>query len=305
MKKIKVLSVIMILFAAAGLISCETEQLDSDLLTEQPPTGGNNNNNGPASFKVDVNGQPFVANTTMATIGNGLTSISGVKTDTGATVTMTVQATTTGTYNNVIMTYSPNPDDEFGYANFNLTTGQISGTVTISSIDTATNKISGTFSFTAWYGDSNANMPPVELTNGVFTNIPYTTGTGNEDADSLKATVDGTAIDYVDDIVVTYSGPGQFISIGGVGSNHTIYLTIKDDLTPGTYNILPAPGSSVRARYTNSADEDFYAEGGTLTISTKTSTRISGTFTFATADPEGPEPAHTVTNGTFDVVYDF
>ncbi|MGV3459928.1 MAG: DUF6252 family protein [Flavobacterium sp.] len=305
MKKFRLLVTMWILCAAAGFIACENEPLDNNLLNDTPGGGNNNNNNGPALFKVDIDGQPFVANTTMASIGNGLTSVGGVETDTGATVTLTVQGTTTGTYNAVVMTYSPSDGDEFGYANFNLSTGQISGTVTISSINTTTHTLSGTFSFTGWYGDEDANMPPVQLTNGVFTNIPYQTGAGNPDQDSLTATVDGTPVNYVDDIVVTYTGPGQFISIGGVGSNHTIYLIIKDDLTQGTYSILPTPGSPVRAEYTNSADEDFPATLGTLVITSKTSTRIAGTFSYSTDDPEGPEPAHTITNGTFDVEYDF
>ena len=300
MKKFRLLSVIMVLFTAAGLISCETEQLDRDLLMTPTPGGGNNN--APALFKVDIDGQPFVANTTMASIGNGLTSIGGIKTATGETVTMTVQATTTGSYNNVVMIYSPDEDDEYGYANFNLSTMQTSGNVTITNINTTTRTISGTFSFTGWYGDEDANKPPVVLTNGVFTNIPYTSGTPGETNDSLTATVDGTAINYVDDVVVTYSGPGQYIAIGGVGSDHIIYIFIKDDLTPGTYNILPGLGSPVRAEYTNAADDDF-AGVGTLTIISKTSTRIKGTYSFATSDPAGVEPIHTVTNAAFDVEY--
>ena len=300
MKKFKLLSVIMVLFAAVGIVSCETEQLDSDLLMTPTPGGGNNN--APALFKVDIDGQPFVANTTMASIGNGLTSVAGIKTADGATVTMTVQGTSTGTYNAVVMTYSPDEEDEYGYANFNLSTGQISGTVTISNINTTTRTISGTFSFTGWYSDEDANKPPVVLTNGVFTNIPYTSGTPGETGDSLTATVDGTATNYVDDIVVTYSGPGQYIGIGGVGSNHTIYVFIKDDLTPGTYSIMPGLGSPVRGEYTNAADEDFGAMG-TLTIISKTSTRIKGTYSFVTSDPDGVEPVHTVTNAAFDVEY--
>lgn len=301
MKKIKLLSILFVICSTLSIVSCESEPVDPVLLDNNPnqPTP-----DAPASFTANLNGSPFVANTAAATIGNGLISIGGFVTSTGASVGIVIQGTTTGSYTTALMSYEPTADSEYTYSNLNLAGGgQLSGGVVITQINTTNHTISGTFSFTGWYGDTSANLPPVEFTNGVFTNIPYTTGVPMSD-DVFKATVDGTAIDYVDDTAVAYTGPGQFISITGVGSDHTIHISVKDDLTPGTYPIVSGVGSVANGRYTNAADEDFTAVG-TVTIVSKTATRIKGTFSFTTNDPATGTTNHTITNGEFDVEYDF
>lgn len=300
MKKTTIFYALLILFTAISFVSCDSEPVDPVLLDNN---GNNPNPPGTeASFTASLNGQAFVADQYMATIGNGLTSVAGIKTSTGAQVSIVVQGTTPGNYPMAIMNYDPTADSEYGYSNISLSNGQISGSVNITSINTTTHTISGTFSFTGFYGDEAANLPNVEFTNGQFTNIPYTTGV--ETGDSFTATVDGTAINYANDLAVAYSGAGQYITLNAVGSDHVLHVTISDDLTPGTYPITTGLGSQARAVYTNADDEDFDAPAGTITIISKTATRISGTFSFATtADSVTGEPAHEVINGAFDVEY--
>lgn len=300
MKKTKLFSALLILFTAVTFVSCDSEPVDPVLLDNNgnnpnPPAAG-------ASFTASLNGQAFVADQYVATIGNGLTSIAGIKMPSGAMVGLVVQGTTAGNYPTAIMTYRPTLDSEFGYSNLSISTGQLSGSVNITSINTTTHTISGTFSFTGFYSDEDANIPNIEFTNGVFTNIPYSTQV--DTGDSLTATVDGTFINYTNDLAVAYSGAGQYITLNAVGSDHVLHVTISDDLTPGTYPITTGLGSQARAVYTNADDEDFDAPAGTITIISKTATRISGTFSFATtADSATGEPAHAVTNGSFDVEY--
>jgi hypothetical protein len=298
MKKFKVLSALLVLFTALTFTSCDTEPVDSELVGNNPdtenPNNPNNPNNpaGPAVFKVDFDNQTYTANSTVATVGNGLTSIGGFRNNENEVVGIIIPAITSGTYTTAIMTYDPTNEGE------NVFTNMLTGTSTVTiTINAANQTLSGTFSFTGTNNDGVTKS----FTNGVFQNIPYTTGV-NQFEDSMTATVDGADINYVDDLIIATT---NIITITAIGPDHTLRLEIGGGLTPGTYSIdNTAFPTTFRARYTDENDVDHTVTEGTLTISSKTDTRIAGTFSFPVKNAAG-ETIHTVTNGEFDVEYNW
>ncbi|MCW4468768.1 DUF6252 family protein [Flavobacterium sp. MFBS3-15] len=248
-------------------------------------------------FKVNIDGTLYTADESLATIGEGLISVAGMRGNNGEMVAIIVNATTTGTYTDAaIMAYYESDEDENGYNNFL----ENPGTVTISNIDTVNNTISGTFSFT---GVNDAGQEKV-FTNGVFENVPYTTENTSDDV--LKATVDGTFIDYANSVAVTFVGVGNDGNIGivGIGADGAgIRLSISNALAEGIYPISNATDATVRGYFSVSEDNEFAASTGSLTITSKANGRIAGTFQYTVTD--GSSTVHQVTTGQFDVEYDW
>lgn len=309
MKKIKaLLSVFAVVFAAVNFTSCDTEPVDPVLLDnigQQPGTSG------PAVFKVDFSGETYVASSTAAVINDANIAITGIKGTNGQAVSILVNGTAVGNYvaANVILDYNPSNDSEYSYSNVNLATGQESGAVSITSIDKVNKTISGTFSFVGWWGNSDLNLPSIAFTNGVFQNIPYTGNTGGGPVTSdeyFKARVDGQDNTYEGaDLLVALAdgGSGETISINAFAEDHTLFISAKADITPGTYQFANGFGSSASATFISAADVSFPVTGGTLTITSNTNGFLKGTFSFTVTNDAGE--THTVTNGDFNVEYDF
>lgn len=306
MKNFKLLPVFLALFTLIGFTSCDVEPVDSELIGNNPqnPNNPNNPNNpgGPATFTVDFNGQTFTATGTQAFVTDGLMSIQGLRGSEGESVTLVLPANGVGTYSteDVFMHYATSEADEYGYTNLSISTGESSGTITITALDEVNNTISGTFSFTGWYGDEAAGVEPIVFTNGSFSNIAYT---GEEPGDDVfTAMVNGVNFNTQNIVPVwADAGSGATISINAYDDDlNSIVLYIQDDLPEGTYPFLNTPLFDVDAKYVV-GDVDFDATEGSLTITSKTATTISGTFNFT--GTSGTGETVTVTNGTFDVTY--
>ena len=304
MKKLKLLPVLFIILSAISFTSCDTEPIDpvlGDNLGQQP------NQPGDPVFKVDFSGQTYIATSTLATVGNGLISIGGFKGSNGEMLSIIVQGTNEGTYDasKIMLTYSPNNTTEYGYTNSNLSTGEDSGTVVITEIDTQNKTISGTFSFTGWWSDSEQNLPSVAFSNGVFTDIPYTGGvaTGEE---FFKANVDGTANSYAgaDLAVAVTDGNPSYVSINAYGENHRLILSFPTTITAGTYQIESGATAVVTARFRDADDVQYGVSEGTFTVTSNQNGWIKGTFTFPVKNTAG-ETIHNVTAGDFNVEWDF
>jgi len=171
MKKFMKLPALFVFLFTTVFISCETEPVDSVLLEnlgEEPGTAG------PAVFKVDFSGDTYVATSSAAVAANGAIVITGLKGSNGQSVTLSVNGTGTGNYNTALMTYSTGGVSQYFYTNSNpASTNSIpTGSVNITSVNTANNTISGTFNFTGYWSEVAANLPSISFTNGVFTNIP-------------------------------------------------------------------------------------------------------------------------------------
>ena len=251
-----------------------------------------------AAFTVKIDGALYTATTTVATVGNGLTSVTGLRGANGEYVSIVLDAVTTGTYNaRALMGYAQDSDTEDVYTNISLDEEDASGTVTISEINTTNHTISGTFSFTG-YLDGAANK---EFTEGVFVNIPYTEAGTTPTDEVFSATVDGTAVTYAGtDLIVSLANDTQ-INIQAIGSNHEIRLYIND-LAEGTYNFSSEIGSPAKAWFVDT--DEHVINNGTLIITHKDANWIAGTFSYDVINSEGVT-VHRVTNGVFNVEYNW
>ncbi|WP_116788813.1 DUF6252 family protein [Flavobacterium psychrotrophum] len=271
-------------------------EFTNGIFTALPYTG--DGVTGTASFAVKIDGAQYNASTYVATVGNGLTSITGFRGTGGEYVSIVLDAVTTGTYDaRALMAYSPDGDEDNVYSNISLTEEDVSGTVTISQINTTNHTISGTFSFTG-YRDGVANKA---FTDGKFENIPYTEAGTTPTDDVFRATVDGTAYTYEGtDVVVGLVNDNQ-LTLQAFGDNHEIRL-FMNNLGVGTYPFSATPTATAKAWFTDSSDVETAVSNGTLIITSKTSTRIAGTFSYTVTNDAGVA-THTVTAGSFDVEY--
>jgi hypothetical protein len=263
--------------------------------TTPPPTGS-------GILKADVDGVAFSATDISAVLGSGMLTIEGVDA-TGKAISINVDRTTPGTYEDAILAYSLDEDSDYVYSSAYNDTGSL----TITSVDVVNRTISGTFNFTGTYSDLDAGIPAKVITNGVFTNIPFTERT--ENTDIFNATIDTTAISYGEsDLISVYTDIGDvsFIQLRATNVNHVIELNINTDTPVGSYAFNDAIGSTPRATFTDrtSPEEPSYnITRGSFIVTFNDGDRMKGTFSFDVKDPDNPDgtPIHTVSAGSFDV----
>ena len=291
MKNIKFFSALFVLISALTFTSCETEPVD-------PALNENNNSNEPAVFQVDFNDETFVATSTQAVIADGMIVISGMKASTGESVSLAIEGTSEGAYDGeeAFMVYSPELDSEYQYVNLS-DTGEDMGSVVITEIDTENHTVSGTFSFTGWWSDDEANLPEIVFTAGSFENIPYTGNIGGNPGDEyLNATIDGVETEFSNFAVMEV---GETMNITGfsVASSSQIQLRMPVDITVGTYTITDNPFAGPTALYVENG-EGASSVSGTLIITSIEDGFIEGTFEFDAENIEGGNIVE-VTNGEF------
>src|SRR5690606_41062736 len=131
----------------------------------------------------------------------------------------------------------------YAYVNFDLEEGT-SGSVNITSINTQNQTISGTFTFTGWWSNDVDEIDPIEFTNGVFENIPYTgdPGTNPIGEDEFVATVDDLFINYANDLVVVVAGVGgdETLSLNANQRPHEIKLFLNTHTAASSYELTSA-----------------------------------------------------------------
>jgi hypothetical protein len=300
MKRIRILALLMLV--AIGFTGCQTEPVDPAVLDNNPPEPTLPGN---ASFTVQFGGQTFEADATQAIIEGGLITVGGMRGTDGETVAFMLAANAEGTYtasleneDSVIFSYTPTANAEYTYNNFNDT--GINGTVTISEIDEVNHTISGTFSFTGYYGDTEANLPPVMFTNGQFTDIPYQTDVINpgEDGEYFNATFGGEDWEF-DIFGAAASGGNLSLSANDFATSTMISLyNIDEDIAPGTYplgdDFTQGPVASVVLN-----DDMYTSSTGTLTIVSNENGYIQGTFNFTATNLD--DQSIPVTNGEFNI----
>jgi hypothetical protein len=306
MKNIKFLTGIFFILAAFTFTSCDNEPIDPAI--DLDDFGGGGNNGGPIVFKADFSGSTWNATTAQANISNGLISIIGARGASGEAFAFQILGTATGTYpaNENLLVYTP-ANSEYSYWSLDVNNGQTNtGSITITEINTQNNTISGTFNFTGYWSDSTvSNILPTVFTNGVFENIPFTTDGPAPSGDTFFAKVDG--VEFVEDqidaaLITQVSGmPDQISIVGSKDNGDTVSLNIVRSLPVGTYQITGPFGEEVNGKCLAN-DLLYTAQSGTVTISTKTATRISGTFSMVVQNFTTSE-TKTVSQGTFDVEY--
>lgn len=305
MKRVKIFSVLFVLLSAFCFTSCDTEPVDPVLNNgENPGENPNNPNNpGTAVFKADYNGSTHTAQQTVAVLGDDLIQIVGLFGTNGESIAIVVGAAPeVGTYpmnDDILMAYNANAADDSYY---NMTN---EGYFEITAIDTANKTISGKFSFKGSYGDTEP-YPTIMFTNGVFTNIPYTGGTGpvTPEENAFSAKIDGVATDYADDVLGSYVGTGdqEYIIITALG-DYKITLQTNYDVTPGTYAFTGDVTAGMPIATFTVGDVDYTnIVGGNFTVTSNDGEHITGSFSFTVKNNDG-ETIHTVTNGVFDIYY--
>lgn len=297
MKKIKNLSIFMMLFSVIAFVSCDTEPVDPVLNEnngEGPGTGGT-----PASFKVDFSGETHTAMQSTAKFDQGILSIAGVMGTNGEFVSISIDDYTVKTYNSAFIGYYPGSSTAAGYLNLNPETGQNIGKVIITKFDKVNNTISGTFNFTGWYADVEMNLPSIAFTNGVFENVPVTgipQNTGNEKF--FKAKLNNAAKNF--GTIMPMASAGKLvINATNVASQESISISVPENITAGTYNLEEF--TDYYATYMSFAGTAFSSETGTLKITSNTGGWIKGTFSFNGSDMD--ENPMKITDGEFSVQY--
>lgn len=289
MKIVKSTSQLILLFLVTLFVSCTYEPVDGTV--EPMPDSGSNS----GVFKADFSGKTWTANQTEALVSGHFIEIAAVNSK-GETFAIMIEGATVGTYaaNVNILAYNP-AGSEYGYWGLNDDNpSEDTGSVTITTVDTEKKTISGTFHFKGYWSDSDNPKVPINFTNGVFKDIPYTTQ--EESTDVFTAKVGGTNFVATD---ILASEINDFITIGALDANfNNLSIAIKNTLGIGSYTIANAVLADVQGYYEDVNDE-YKAVSGTITITSKTNNRIKGTFKFNT----NGVTQFVITEGAFDIEY--
>ena len=294
MNKFKI-HTILVLIISTFISSCNVEPLDPDLLDNIP------NPQVDVVFQADFNDATWNATSATAYVSGNLIRIQGVKAN-GEGFGFIISGNGVGTFpaKDNIVTFTP-AGSEFGYWAFNpAVVTENTGSVSISNINTTTKTLSGIFNFKGYWSDASVTtVPPIVFTNGIFNNIPYVVESPTND--TFYAKVDG--VEFVDTNILTtiFSVNNvELLSIGAQDANsNSMTITVDNTLAPGTYAITGSIANDVvQARYQKD-NVTYAATSGSVTITSKTPSRIVGTFNYIT---NGTTP-FTVTSGQFDVAY--
>ena len=269
------------------------------------------------TLHVDFDGKTFVSTSVQAIVSDKYISITGLRAPNGDFIQITLPTNKVGTYTwknltNVsdvlVLGYTPaaaknsficvpneNIDASLKYTD--------TGSLTISSIDNATKKISGTFQFTGIDFTGNNGKGEVKtFTNGVFTNIPFTADVATPTSNTFSAKLDGVAFVPTSVFAILQSGK---ISISvRRGSVETIGLSIPSTVKTGTYAV-----EDLGTDYTFLYNKDLTGNGvfsgaGSLTITSHDTTKkiVKGTFTSKYTSFMISE-VHNLSEGAFTVSY--
>jgi hypothetical protein len=188
--------------------------------------------------------------------------------------------------------------------------GTAGGTITISSIDTINQLVSGSFQFMLVNPADNSS---VTITNGIFSYVPYGSGMGGNvnppvggGADTLNANIDG--VKFVSSDILPSLVNGQLLIAGfSMNGSQDIGLLMPPDIKPGSYPLDFATGLYIGIYNPSPTVTLISQNSGTLTILSHdiVAKKIKGTFDF-TASPTGtgtPAVKAVITQGYFSVNY--
>jgi len=325
MKNFRLQIISLFILSIFSLNSCgPDEPVDISLIDTNPNTTPGTGATG--VFKVDIDGKSFVATTVQALVSDSYISISGIKTPSGELVQITLPApyNKVGTYtwksiggaggiiglayipSNGLEPFTGDAKGSGGASDFSGYTDTAS--ITISKIDVATNKMSGTFQFTGvkFKDISGTSIEIKTFTNGAFVDIPFTKDipvpvTNN----TFSAKLDGVVFTPI--YINALNSMGNINIVARRGTVENIGLTIPNTIAVGTYTLDSFVGN-YKAGYIKNSNADgsgiFGVDVGTVTIAShdKVNKKIVGTFMF-TANSFIVSETHNITAGTFSVSY--
>jgi hypothetical protein len=303
MKYFRFLIPVLFIIVTFTLNSCENEPLDGVIVDNTNPDPGVS----AGVFKVDFKGATWTSSLNEAVVSDGYIAIASANIK-GERFGIYIEGSTPGTYpaNINVLAYVPSALSQDGFLGVNENNlNENTGSVTISSINTATKTISGTFNFKGyWSDDTVSTIAPIQFTNGVFKDIPYTTSVPNSGTDTFYAKVDGVEFveDNIDFAEVAGIGVPVYYSVVGskLNNNGSIGIKFLKSMDIGSYQVTSA--FSDASVYCVFNDVLYNGESGSITITSKTATRISGTFSVV-AKNFTTGLTKTISGGTFDVEY--
>jgi len=178
------------------------------------------------------------------------------------------------------------------------------GSLQIISIDTVNKVMSGTFSFRAYRQfDSLQHI----ISNGIFTNIPYTTSNPLPSAtDTFRVKVDGTAFTYNSLTGIATGAPLDQIAITALQGTvaPVVGLTLPSSVTTGNYTFEDV-ASTIIALYNPSETMSLLADSGNIQIleHNTVTKRIRGNFDFKATPLLSDSPKAVLTEGYFSIIY--
>ena len=288
------------------LASCQKEYT-AGIVNESSQTGSTS-----GSFKAKINSQQFIADkaagAAFSTAGNGLPrliNISGLSND-KKIITITLEDsgvhkyTIDGNSFHVGLYIDSTLSNTYAFSTEELD-AEIAGTVDITSINTVTKTMSGTFSFRAYREMDNSE---VNITEGSFTDIPYV-----DKALPPSASSDTFHVKVNNTLFTPYSISGFALPL-----NHTIRIQGADSVTVKNVS-LSVPDTIAAGTYSMSSFDYYglYLDGtysygstsGTLTIleHDTAAKRIRGNFDFKAEEPTDSTVSANLTEGYFSVKY--
>lgn len=278
MKKMKMLpAALLAFFVSLNFISCDTEPVDPvfiDNIEDQVPDTGS------GSFQATIDGELFTAVQIQAVIQDGVIAIAGVNAS-GEAINLITTGDEADLFPDAFMTYLPDPTSELFYWNA-TPEGETVGVLNVTEIDPVNLTMSGTFEFTGYWNDFESDdIPPVELVNGVFTDIPYTDNVTNPGDEYFNITVGETQTEFN---IISSAVSGQFLTLAAnqVSPAKSVQIMLGSTLTAGTYTV---GGSEVTAiAYFEGETGYTFEPAGTLTITSNENGAIEGTFSVTLYD---------------------
>lgn len=302
MKRIKHFLFSIVLIFISSAISCNIEPYGDDESEQVNLEAG--------TFQVDFDGQTFKADNTVATVLNDVINISGIKTNTGEAIILTVFGNSIGTYKLGVTQNQVELNSASLAENGNVwpsvtdfVTSQ--GEIIITELDEENKTITGTFFFT---GHNPITMSSKVFENGSFTKIPYEASLGtNNGNNTFFAKVDGDEFveDSIGGALLTLPGTPSTITITAAkNSLQTISISVNANITSGdyTFSTFDSPIGQYNVSLTEGTVSD---DGGELIITEHdvVNKKIVGTFKFTAKPLFGSGKSYEITEGSFSVTY--
>ncbi len=286
----KIITVVLLsVVIGAGITSCQKDHTNPD----------------PGTLIATIDGSQFIANkAAVAEISSDVIAIVGQSAD-GGQIILRVKDSGVHVYTlNInsptnVGAYSVN--NEYAYTtNQGNTDAESGGTLSITSIDVANKKITGTFSMKMY---RQLDSKQITITEGVFTNISYDTeGLPAANAkDTFNVKADGTPFPGYSITGIAAFGKIN-ISVSNKDVSKTIGLSFPTNVTAGTYT-FSSFGPDYIAQY-NIGSSYLTGDSGSVTIleHNTTTKRIKGSFNFHASELMGSKTSQ-LTEGYFSVVY--
>ncbi|WP_121665598.1 DUF6252 family protein [Mesonia aquimarina] len=297
MRKNLLLNLVIVCLSVLGLQSCDNEPYEGAIGGEIPGLESN--------FQVDIDGETFVADQANATTTNGITTIVGIKNN-GETVSLTLQGSGTGSYDleqGSLGSYIVSPTE----AAYLSSEGEESGSVNIETYNLEQMFTTGTFSFSATRILEPAEgeepvVETVELTNGIFTNIPLTSDVDPTPTNAIfEVELDGELFTS-DNAQANITDDG--LEIAGTNGNAQFAIQIFDPAV-GSFDIGGSNSEGVIIYNPDSTDENgsiYSSIEGTLTISEidMQNNTVSGVFEGVLEEATGQTADIEMTLGVFE-----